>query len=381
MKTICNISIILLFLSSVTCPLAKTIYYNPDLGDASGKFSGFSIEFKGVETPPSTLWALCDWEMDLTNFRESYPDARSDESFGGFQTTGDGKRMLLTLSDVLYSEDGEKKTLKAEKIYPKERDNLLTSFEWKTNTYYKFVIRTWTDDETQKTFLGEWIQDMDTQKWYLVAYYNTNIEGSFLTGTLSQFQQNFFEKHFGKERSFNIRNIYAYDIELKKWISFNQGTLTCDIESWGFNTAGTHDLGFTDDYIYGSSGEEVEDQEKYDDVTPTKLKGSINQTEIIKKDNLKFSLGFDIDKNRAHFSWKTNDGFMLPYKYILTLYKIEKAEMIPVFKKDITRPEQREFVLEGRFVEGMTYRYTLGVYGLLDEFGIQSLTKTIPKSS
>ena len=182
---ICSISLFLFLLTTITCPFAKNIYLTPDLGDATGKFSGFTLEFKGIETPPSTLWALCCWEMDLTNFRETYNDAKTDESYGGFQTTADGKRMILTVSDVIYTEDGESKILKAEKIYPKERDNLLTSFEWKTNTYYKFLIRTWNDDETQKTFVGEWIQDMDTQTWYLVAYYNTNIEGSFLTGTLS----------------------------------------------------------------------------------------------------------------------------------------------------------------------------------------------------
>ena len=41
--------------------MAKNIYSDPDLSKTSRQFEGFTIDFRGVDTPNSTYWALCNW--------------------------------------------------------------------------------------------------------------------------------------------------------------------------------------------------------------------------------------------------------------------------------------------------------------------------------
>ena len=69
------ISIFLLSLVYVTCPKAHNIYSDPDLSNTSKQFEGFTIDFKGIETPDKTYWSLCNWHMDLTEFKKNYPEA------------------------------------------------------------------------------------------------------------------------------------------------------------------------------------------------------------------------------------------------------------------------------------------------------------------
>ena len=115
-------------------------------------------------------------------------------------------------------------------------------------------------DFSAKTFVGAWIQDLSTKEWTLFSYFNTHLNGSYISGGLSQSQENYNEESFGEERSFQIKNMYVYDMMKKKWLSLNKSTLYYDPEEWGYDTAGTHDIGFTKNYFYGSSGLSVDDQ-------------------------------------------------------------------------------------------------------------------------
>ncbi len=358
--------------------MAKNIYLTPELINTTNKFDTFTLEFKGIHTPPSTFWSLCNFEMDLTKFKENYKDAEGSKGYGGFQTTIEDRRMVFYLSDIYYTENSKSKILKPERIYPKEiDDNYLASFHWKTNSYYKFVIKSWIDYETNKTFIGEWIQDMDIHKWYLISYFDTNLENSFITGSLSQYQENFYDKYFGVERSFNIRNIYAYDIDYKKWISLNTTTMSYDLASWGYNTAGTHDFGFTDNYSYGSSGELVDDQEKYDEINPEKIKASINQSEIFEKGKLNFYLDIEMNSTMVRPHWIIGENSVAPLRFKIIFGKDNWNEGV-IFTKNITRPEQREYIYKGNFEIGVKYKFTLVVYGLFGETGVQTTVRENP---
>ena len=62
----------LISLSFVISPMAKNIYSNPDLSKTSKKFETFTIDFRGIDIPPSTYWALCNWNMDLSQFKTNH---------------------------------------------------------------------------------------------------------------------------------------------------------------------------------------------------------------------------------------------------------------------------------------------------------------------
>ena len=46
--------------------MAHNIYSNPVLNGTGRKFDGFSIDFRGIQTPRATYWALCNWGMNLS---------------------------------------------------------------------------------------------------------------------------------------------------------------------------------------------------------------------------------------------------------------------------------------------------------------------------
>ena len=222
-----KILLALLYLSFVTCPMAKNIYSDPDLSKTSRKFEGFTIDFKGTKTPNSTYWSLCNWQMDLTDFKKTHNDVSGGGAYGGLQTVINGKTAILSFWEVLYKENGETKSHRATRMYPKgsessfggegEGTNYIHDFNWPTNVWHRFVLHSWTNDEGD-TYVGEWIQNLETSKCELFAYFNTKLKDSYITGGLSQFQEKFYDKYFGYERSFQIKNIYAYDKTYKKCI-------------------------------------------------------------------------------------------------------------------------------------------------------------------
>ena len=271
----------------VVSPMAHNIYSDPDLSKTSRQFDGFSIDFKGIDTPNSTYWALCNWQMDLTNFKKTHKDVSGGGAYGGLQTHIDEKKAIMSFWEVQYTENGEKKVHRANRMYPKgqestfggegEGTNYIADYNWPTNTWHRFVLYSWKDIATGKTFVGEWLQNLSTKKWTLFAVFNTKLVDSYITGGLSQFQENFYDKYYPAKRSFNIKNMYAYDRVSKAWVSLNTSTLAYDPASWKYNTAGTHEIGYTKDYFYGSAGLPVDDQKVYDASNPLNIKGTINQ--------------------------------------------------------------------------------------------------------
>lgn len=225
----------LLIISLVTCPMAKNIYSDPDLSNTSRKFDAFTIDFRGIDTPNSTYWSLCNWQMDLTEFKKTHTDVTGGGAYGGLQTIINGKTAIISFWEIGYKENGVAKTQRASRIYPKgdestfggegEGTNYIHEFNWPTNVWHRFVIFSWTDYSTKKTFVGEWIQNLSTQEWTLFAYFNTKLDNSYITGGLSQFQENYNANYFGTERPFQIKNMYAYDRVNRKWISLNTTTL------------------------------------------------------------------------------------------------------------------------------------------------------------
>lgn len=254
--------------------MAQNIYSNPVLRETSGKFDGFSIEFRGVKTPLSTYWALCNWGMDLTSFKEAHPDAHGGGAYAGLQNTVIGRKAIMSFWETFY--DGDGKRHNAKRIFPAgvstfggegEGTNNIVDFPWEDGKWYRMVLRSWTDEETGTTFVGQWFFDLEKEKWSLVSYFDTGFKNSFLCGGMSQFQENFWDKHYRYIRSFNLRNIFVKELS-SPWRYVERTSLSYDDPRWGYHTGGTHEFGATEEFFYGSSGSDVKDQEAYDAVRP-----------------------------------------------------------------------------------------------------------------
>ena len=372
-----------LLLSFVTCPMAKNIYSDPDLSKTSKEFEGFTIDFKGVNTPNSTYWSLCNWQMDLTDFKKTHTGVQGGGAYGGLQTVINGKTAILSFWEVLYKENDESKTHRAQRIYPPgdessfggegEGTNYIHEFDWPTDIWHRFVLHSWVDDSGD-TFVGEWIQNLSTKKWTLFAYFNTKLKNSFITGGLTQFQENYYDKYFGYERSFQIKNMYAFDKNYKRWVSLDTTTLAYDPASWGYNTAGTHEMGYTDEYFWGSSGLPVDDQKIYDSINPPRVTGTITQPS--KPDFMApifKSLVATISSNSMTINWEMDSTSSPCYQYKVEISHYENNDYKTVDTYLNYNPEVTKYV----YNESLKGKYQIKV--TCDGISNQSVSKTINK--
>ena len=378
--------IISILVSFVISPMAKNIYSDPDLSKTSKKFDGFTIDFRGIDTPNSTYWALCNWQMDLTEFKKKYSDAKGGGAYGGLQSSTYEKRAIMSFWEIQYTENGEDKILRANRIYPKgsestfggegEGTNYISNFNWPTNVWHRFVLYSWKDPLTGKTFVGEWIQNLSTKRWTLFAYFNTNLENSYITGGLSQFQENYYDKYFGVERSFQIKNMYAYDRTYKKWISLNTTRLSYDPASWGYNTAGTHDIGYTNNYFYGSSGIPVDDQKIYDASNPTYVKGTISQPNVPDFNTPVFkSFSVDMTISKLTVKWQMDSTSCPCYQYIVSIYQVTSTSIKLILLDKSIRPEETSHIYSMAF-KG-EYKISLKCNSISGSSTTRSISKSI----
>ena len=266
--------------------MAQNIYSNPVLRGTSGKFEGFSIDFRGVKTPLSTYWALCNWGMDLTSFKQEHPDAHGGGAYAGLQNTVIGRLAIMSFWETFY--DGDKKRHNAKRVYPAgestfggegEGTNNIVPFPWETGKWYRMILRSWTDAERGTTFVGQWVIDREKNEWTLVSYFDTGFKDSCFVGRMSQFQENFWDRHYRYTRSFHYKNIFVKDQSDGKWKYAARTSLSYDDPDWGYHTGGKHEFGATSEYFFGASGGDVPDQAAYDAVRPLSAVYEVKQKE------------------------------------------------------------------------------------------------------
>ena len=61
--------------------------------------------------------------MDLTEFKKKYPDVTGGGAYSGLKTNVNSKTGILSFWEVKYKEEGEEKSLRAKRIYPKGSEN------------------------------------------------------------------------------------------------------------------------------------------------------------------------------------------------------------------------------------------------------------------
>jgi len=303
------------------------------------------------------------------------------------QTLKNRKNAILYISEIFYTKNGKIRSHRANYEYPKVKENsfagdiggthYINEFNWPTNVWIRFFIRSWVD-KIGDTHVGEWIQNLSTKEWTLFAYLNTNLKNSYIIGGLSQFQENFNDKYFGYERSFQIKNMYALDKKYKKWISLNSSTLYYDPPSYGYNTAGTHEIVYTSSYFYGSSGLPVEDQKSYDENNPTRIKGTINQpdTPIFTKPAFK-SLTAVITTTSLTVSWTLDSKTTPCYKYQIQALYYTNNEYESQYTIITYKPEERKVTFNDNF-KGK-YQIKATCYGISNDIVTKSIYKEIQK--
>ena len=381
MKKIIRIALLLcivcsMVLSPVSTVFAKdymayNIYSDPITSKTSGRFDTFTIEFRGIQTPNYTYWALANFALDLSSIKtlRTYPGITGGGAYAGLQDRSptQGKAAIMSFWEMRYLKNKESTRLDVQQMYPYGQDtnfggegegkSAIVPYNWDDNTWYRMVIHTWDDIETCTTFAGQWFQNMETGEWTLTIYYNTNVYDSCFKGGMGLFQENYINT-YEEEREFNTKNIYAIDHKTGKWVSL----ASCNV-SYGnggaANKAGAHSFGATEEYFWGKAGGVVEDQDAYEKQAVKSKILTIKQPEAPTFTTPKIN-SLTIDGNNV--AWEISKTDMPQLSYKLEVVDVDGKTL---FTKEQTRPEMRTATIEG--VTTDAYKCILTVTDLLGE--------------
>ena len=372
-----------LIISFVIYPLSKSIFSVPDLTKTSNKINGYMIDFRGIETPPATYWSLANYHLDMGDFQKTHSDVTGGGAYGGLQILSNGEKVaIMSFWKINYSENGETKTVRFSRIYPKgeemdfsgegEGTTYRASYNWKTDDWYRFVLFTWDDYNTKNTFIGQWIQDISTKEWTLFAYFNTNLNNSYIgggSGALSAFQEIFDRNYLLKERSFQLRNIYILDRVSDQWTSINSSNLF-----YNQNPDIYKEVGNTQFYFYGKSGPRTD---KTTDGARNHYTGTISQPktpDFLSPEFKKFEI---LVFNRTYLDvfWEIDPTSCPCYKYSYELEIKEENKYKNILSGIITHPEETSFTISSNKFEG-NYRITVTAFAISKE----SITKQVEKT-
>ena len=145
--------------------MAHNVYMDPNLSSTSGKFDGFSIDFKADEAGMATYWSLCNWQMNKDDLMSKY-EVIDDYAgaYAGLQMRPDGPKAIMSFWEINYiDESGNEMKIQAERIYPSggetnqfggegEGSNYICDYKWEKGKWYRMYLNCY-QDENGKTFL------------------------------------------------------------------------------------------------------------------------------------------------------------------------------------------------------------------------------------
>ena len=325
--------------------MSHNIYMDPDLSEGSGEYRAFLIDFMGEDIPVNTYWALCNWSMKNGFY-----------AYAGLQHTAEGQKAILSF----WEGEVDGKMITASRVYPSgnesefggegEGTHWITDYDWKAEQWYRMLLYCWDDAETGHTFVGQWVCDLESGKWTLISYFDTQLVDSAMTGNLSQFQENYWANKDYLRRRYRVKNIYTFDRIKADWLSLNKTRFSYDYPEWGYNTAGTHKFGSEPEYFWGEAGEYVPNQEEYDANEPKELLTAINQAVKPEKiSSLVENLNASEAGGKINVTWNLSDTSAPVIKYTLRLMDKDGKQVEEMI---ITRPELVSATLTSAYKAG-----------------------------
>lgn len=340
-------------------PMAFNLYANPDTSGTSGLYDTFTIDFRSGMTPNYTYWALANFGLDFPlDTLKVYPSISGGGAYAGLQNTSPtkGRVGIMSFWEMKYRDEksGKMVIMTATRVFPSGEDtfggegegtNIIASYPWEDNKWYRMVLHAWEDTESGTTFVGQWFQDIESGKWTLFSYFDTHLIKSALKGGMGLFQENYVGTTWKEVREFNTKNIYVQDHKDKEWKSLP--TVEISYGNGGAdNKAGGHEFGATEEYFWGKSGGEVEDQASYDAASVQKQRFTINQPETPtfgdpSLANMKITVGED---GKVIVDWTCSETGTPQLSYELEAFDVDGTSL---FKKSESRPHITSCELEG----------------------------------
>lgn len=238
--------------------MAHNIYADPEISGASGKYTGFLIDFRAEYAPESTYWALCNWTMNTDSLSGVTDNAGG---YAGLQNNAGRFQAILSLWDITYEDaSGAQQVLSAQRVYPDIGDtnrfdgegegaNCILDYPWREGGWYRMYLNCYEDATSGRTFVETWFKDLESGVWTRVCCFDTGLSGSWLEGEMSQFMENYDGADADALRSFEYCNLYVRDYESGQWVPVRQARLSVD--TWWDNKKGTFAFGAKEHTLWG----------------------------------------------------------------------------------------------------------------------------------
>lgn len=246
---------------------AHNFYSDPVLPSGEKKYDGFYIEFKANDAPKATYWALCNWNMNLSNETVKYKNSYGKPygAYAGFQVLSDGsKKLIFSVWDGVKSDGTHKWVDFVSTSFKKGQytaENVKKSGE---GSYTKYLFDyNWSADKwygmylSSKVINGEthvsmWVYDISASKWTHVITVNTHLKNSCMEGSMGMFMENFNSSYRESLRSCFLRNIHVHQTG-KKWTGISKFNIHTDgntnkLGSFAFNSYSNYIWAYTTGY-------------------------------------------------------------------------------------------------------------------------------------
>jgi hypothetical protein len=121
---------------------------------------------------------------------------------------------------------------------------ILVPFDWKAGRWYRMLLQC-RETENGTTAVEQWVCDLETGAWTLIARYDTLIPGSCFVGPNCFFLENFDPDYAGEIRTMEVRNVRIRNASNGKWQSVKTASI-------GSNGGMPH---YNGSYNYGSDAD------------------------------------------------------------------------------------------------------------------------------
>lgn len=155
----------------------------PEFENTSG-YTQYSVDFKADSQPWATYVNIGNWKMDVSSLKKKYKSVTTDDdddpgaAYAGFQVLEDRRKVAImsVWKMLLVDKDGNKSTLNAKRIYPKEAVvasdfdgegtgvKTIVDYDWQAGKTYRALIQCGKTKAGNSTLVFK-VCDLESGKW------------------------------------------------------------------------------------------------------------------------------------------------------------------------------------------------------------------------
>lgn len=225
--------------NAVETRVLRNLTWTPDLSVINKNIKTYSICFR---CPTNVAGENTYWSLANFGFVSEKTGDRFGGGYAGLQMIYNSekrKQVPVVILSMFMSKDGTYpkcmysmgKSNYIPSDYAPEPgcNNIVEPYAWRSQQWYRMVLHCWDDAKTKTTMVGMWMQDMSTEEWTLVGYYDTRRPQVALTaapGDMHFFMEDLDGSNSPKTESYQLSGIYAKDTADGKWKAIVSGTMS-----------------------------------------------------------------------------------------------------------------------------------------------------------